>query len=86
MEKKVFEKVVFCANNIMYISSRVQQASGRDQTEQIFRIYIFQDPMKKAKLSTPASISKRLQSHFLTYFSFDVPLIAIVKARHALLY
>ena len=34
-KKRVFKKVVFCVNkgDIMYISSQVQRASGRNQAE-----------------------------------------------------
>ena len=54
----------------MHISSRVSRESGRNQSEEIFRILIFQDLIKKAKFSTQASISKGVQSQFLTDFFF----------------
>ena len=67
----------------MYISSRVKRTSNRNQAEEIFRIFILQDLRKKAKFSTPASISKGLQSQFFIDFSFEVSLRAPVKAGHA---
>ena len=56
----------------------------RYQTEKIFRIFIFQDLIKKAKFSTPRSILKGLQSQFVIDFFFWRALIAPVKARQAL--
>ena len=64
----------------MYISSRVKRTSNRNQAEEIFKIFILQDLRKKAKFSTPASISKGLQSQFFIDFSFEVSLRAPVKA------
>ena len=65
--KKSFGKsyVLCLEGEVMYISSRVKRASNRNQAEEIFSIFIFQDLIKKAKFSTPASISKGLQSQFL---------------------
>ena len=54
----------------MHISSRVKRAPSRNQAADLFRIFIFQDLIKKAKFSTPASISKGLQSQFLIDFFF----------------
>ena len=84
-KKRVLEKVVFCVwkSSNMYISSREKRTSNRNQAEEIFRIFILQDLRKKAKFSTPASISKGLQSQFFIDFSFEVSLRAPVKARHA---
>ena len=85
MEKKSFGKSCVCVwkRSNMYISSRVKRTSNRNQAEEIFRIFILQDLRKKAKFSTPASISKGLQSQFFIDFSFEVSLRAPVKARHA---
>ena len=71
-EKKVFEKVVFCVwkGDVMCISSRLKRVSSRNQAEEISRILIFQDLIKKAKFSTPALISTGLQSQFLRGFFF----------------
>ena len=49
----------------MHISSR---GSGRNQSEEIFRILILQDLLKKAKLSTQALIFKGVQSQFFIDF------------------
>ena len=54
----------------MYISSRVKQAPSRNRAADLFRIFIFQDLIKKAKFSTPASISMGLQSQFLIDYFF----------------
>ena len=40
--------------DVMYISNRVKRASSRNQAEEISRIFIFQDLIKKDKFSTPA--------------------------------
>ena len=84
-KKRVLEKVVFCVwrRSNMYISGRVKRTSNRNQAEEIFRIFILQDLRKKAKFSTPASISKGLQSQFFIGLSFEVSLRAPVKAGHA---
>ena len=71
-KKRVFEKVLFCVwkGDFIYILSRVKRASSRNQAEEIFRIFLLQDLVKKAKFSTPGSIYKRLQSQFLIDFFF----------------
>ena len=64
-----WKSYVLCLEGeVMYISSRVKRASSRNQAEEIFSIFIFQDLIKKAKFSTPASISKGLQSQLLIDF------------------
>ena len=60
----------FVSGRRMYISSRVKRAPSRKQAADLSRIFIFQDLIKKAKFSTPASISKGLQSQFLIDFFF----------------
>ena len=45
-KKSVFEKVVFCVWKVYFESSK--KASNMNQAEEIFRIPIFQDLMKKA--------------------------------------
>ena len=65
----------------MRISSQV---FGSNHAEKIFRIFTFEDLIKKAKLPTLAAISKKLQSQFLTEFFFWRTPFAFIKARHTL--
>ena len=63
----------------------VWRGSVRNQAEEILRILIFQDFIKKAKFPTPTLMSKETPIPILdNIFSFDVLLIAHVKARHIL--
>ena len=67
MEKKSFGKSCVLFLNI---SSPGKQASSRNQAEELFTIFIFQELIKKVKFSALASISKGLQSQFLIDFFF----------------
>ena len=60
-KKELLQKVVFCECYVMYISSQVYRAPGRNQDKKIFGIIILQD----LKFSTPTLISEGLQSQFL---------------------
>ena len=73
-----------CFSFMFIIRVEYNELLARNQTEKIFRIFIFQDLIKKAKFSTPTSILKGLQSQFLIDFFFWCALIARVKARQAL--
>ena len=73
-----------CFSFMFIIRVEYNELLARNQTEKIFRIFIFQDLLKKAKFSTPTSILKGLQSQFLIDFFFWCAPIARVKARQAL--
>ena len=73
-----------CFSFMFIIRVEYNELLARNQTEKIFRIFIFQDLIKKAKFSTPTSILKGLQSQFLIDFFFWCDLIARVKASQAL--
>ena len=55
---------------MLIIRVEYNERLARYQTEKIFRIFIFQDLIKKAKFSTPRSILKGLQSQFVIDFFF----------------